>query len=110
MHKICYSKTEYDQTGNQQNGLNISMKKTSIKKTIYTTSLKATKDTKLQNFNYRVLIRIIPTNKFLLKCNIGFTALCDFCSKEIETLNQFFGIYSCTAFLDKLISTLTGIQ
>ena len=59
-------------------------------KTIYTTSLKATKDIKLQNFNYKFLMRIIPTNKFLLKCNIGHTALCEFCSMEIETLNHLF--------------------
>ena len=56
----------------------------------HTTSLKATKDIKLQNFNYKFLMRIIPTNKFLLKCNIGHTALCEFCSMEIETLNHLF--------------------
>ena len=56
-------------------------------------------------------MRIIPANKSLLNCNIGHTALCDFCSVEIETLNHlFWGMYSCTAFLDKLISILTGIQ
>ena len=51
-------------------------------KTIYKTSLKATKYFKLQNFNYKLLMRIIPTNNFLIKCNIGHTALCDFCSME----------------------------
>ena len=77
-------------------------------KTIYTTSLKASKDIKLQNFNYKFLMRIIRTNNFLLKCNIGHTAICNFCSMEIETLNHlFFGMYSCTAVLDKLISILT---
>ena len=60
-------------------------------KTIYTTSLKATKNIKLQNFNCKFLMRIIPTNKFLLKCNIGHTALCEFCSMEIEILNHLFG-------------------
>ena len=86
-------------------------------KTIYTTSLKATKDIKLQNFNYKFLMRIIPTNKFLLKCNIGHTALCEFCSMEIETLNHLF--WECihvqhfwtnlSVFLQE-ISILTGIQ
>ena len=62
--------------------------------TIYTTSLKATQDIKLQNFSYKFLMRIIPTNQFLLKCNIGHTALCDFCSMETETLNHLF--WECT--------------
>ena len=35
-------------------------------------------------------MRIIPTNRYLLKCNIGHTALCDFCSMDIETLNHLF--------------------
>ena len=35
-------------------------------------------------------MRIIPTNRFLLKCNIGQTTLCDFCSIEIETLDHLF--------------------
>ena len=59
-------------------------------KTIYMTSLQATKDIKLQNFNYKFLMHIILTNTFLLKYNIGHTALCDICSMEIETLNHLF--------------------
>ena len=43
--------------------------------TIYTSSLWATKDIKLQNFNYKFLMRIILPNRFLLKCNIGHTTL-----------------------------------
>ena len=59
-------------------------------KTIYTSSLRAAKAIKLQNFNFKFLMRIIPTNRFLLKCNIGHTTLCDFCSMEIETLDHLF--------------------
>ena len=40
-------------------------------KTIYTTSLQATKDIKLQNFNYKFLMHTIPTNICLFKCYIG---------------------------------------
>ena len=54
-------------------------------KTIYASSLRATKDIKLQNFNYKFLMRIIPT-----KDNIGHTTLCDFCCMEIETLDHLF--------------------
>ena len=57
---------------------------------MYTSSLWATKDIKLQNFNYKFLMPIIPTNIFLLKCNIGHTTLCDFCCMEIETLDHLF--------------------
>ena len=57
---------------------------------IYTNRLQATKGVRLQNFQYKCLIRIIPTNKYLLKCKIGVTALCEFCSMEIETINHLF--------------------
>lgn len=59
-------------------------------KRIYTTMLKTTKDIKLQNFQYKFLMRVIPTNTFLLKCNIAISALCDFCAMEIETLQHLF--------------------
>ena len=35
-------------------------------------------------------MRIIPSNKYLLKCKIGETALCEFCTMEIETINHLF--------------------
>ena len=57
---------------------------------IYTSRLQATKDVRLQNFQYKCLMRIIPTNKYLLKCKIKETALCEFCSMEIETINHLF--------------------
>ena len=37
---------------------------------IYTSRVQATKDVRLQNFQYKCLMRIIPTDKHLLKCNI----------------------------------------
>ena len=57
---------------------------------IYTSRLQATKDVRLQNFQYKCLMRIIPTNKYLLKCKLKETALCEFCSMEIETINHLF--------------------
>ena len=62
-------------------------------KNIYTNRLSATKETKLQNFQYKFLMLIISTNKFLLKCNIAMSALCDFCTMEIETINHLFWEY-----------------
>ena len=57
---------------------------------IYTNRLQATKDFRLQNFQYKYLMLIIPTNKYLLKCEIGETALCEFCTMEIETIKASF--------------------
>ena len=42
-------------------------------------------DTKLRTFQYKYLMRIIPNNKFLHKCNIISTSLCDFCCMHVET-------------------------
>ena len=39
----------------------------------YTNRLQATKDIRLQNFQYKYLMRISFTNKYLLKCKIGET-------------------------------------
>ena len=44
---------------------------------------------------------IISTKIFLLKCNIGHSALCDFCSLELESQSPL-GMYSCTAFWTNL--------
>ena len=50
---------------------------------IYTNRLQATKDIRLQNFQYKCLMRN-------LKCKIGETALCEICTMEIETINHLF--------------------
>ena len=47
-------------------------------KSIYTNTLRATKDIKIQNFQYKYLMRIIPNNNFLLKFKLVNSALCDF--------------------------------
>ena len=35
-------------------------------------------------------MRIIPTNKYLFKCNLTQSNLCDFCNSNIETVNHLF--------------------
>ena len=65
-------------------------------KIIDSVSLTSTKDIKLQNFQYKLLMRIIPSNKFLLKCHIEDSALCDFCSANIQTLNHLHVFWECT--------------
>ena len=58
-------------------------------KRIYSVSPTSTNDVKLQNVYYKHLMRIIPTNKVLLKCHIEDSALFDFCSENIQTIIYF---------------------
>ena len=59
-------------------------------KNIYLTVFKSTNDIKLRNFQYKYIMRIVPTNQFLTKCNIVGSAHCEFCSMEIETVSHLF--------------------
>ena len=52
---------------------------------IYLMSFNCTIDVKLRNFNYKYLMRIIPNNKYLFKCKLAPSVLCDFCSMQEET-------------------------
>ena len=58
-------------------------------KNIYLTVFKSMNDIKLRNFQYKYIMRIVPTNQFLTKCNIVGSALCEFCM-EIETVSHLF--------------------
>ena len=54
---------------------------------------------KLRNFQYRYLNRIVPTHKFLSKCQIVSSFLCDFCNMEIGTMHHLFGsVDMCNSF------------
>ena len=57
---------------------------------IHSLPFSCTIDSKLRNFQYKYIMRIIPTNKLLLKFKIKTTNLCDFCSMFIETLDHLF--------------------
>ena len=59
-------------------------------KNIYLTVFKSTNDIKLRNFQYKYIMRIVPTNQFLTKCNIVGSVLCEFYSMEIETVSHLF--------------------
>lgn len=58
--------------------------------TIYSNVFASTIDTKLRNFQYKYLFRIIPTNKRLFTQNIANSNLCDFCNMDIETIQHLF--------------------
>lgn len=59
-------------------------------KNIYIIPWKTTTDTALRCFKYKLLNRIIPTNKYLFKCKLNSSNLCDFCVSHIETIEHLF--------------------
>ena len=50
----------------------------------YLMAFRCTNDVKLRNFQYKYLMRIVPNNRYLFKCKIAPTVLCDFCSMQEE--------------------------
>ena len=75
-----------------------------IWKNIYTVIFKTTNDIKLRNFQYKYLMRIIPTNQFLTKCHVVSSSLCEFCNMEIETFSHLF--WECT-YVQQFWTSLT---
>jgi hypothetical protein len=59
---------------------------------IYSLSFCITKDTKLQNFQFKLLHRILPVKSFLYKCGLKETELCTFCVETKENLLHLFQI------------------
>ena len=57
---------------------------------IYSLSFCTTKDTKLQNFQFKLLHIILPVNSFLYKCGLKETELCTFCMETKENLLPLF--------------------
>ena len=68
---------------NRENGFKLEEKK-------YNNINKTTIDTSLCSFQYKFLMRILPTNKRLFKYKIKETNLCDFCQSNIETTDHLF--------------------
>lgn len=62
-------------------------------KLLCTRRRKWTLDTKHTAFQYKLLLRFLPTNNRLYKMNLSESRFCSFCNNEIETLEHFF--YSC---------------
>ena len=61
---------------------------------IYLLPFRTTLDTKLREFQYKILNRILYTNKMLFKFKKVDSPLCDFCEKELETIEHLF--FHCT--------------
>jgi len=68
-------------------------------------------DTKLREFQYKILNRILYTNKMLFKFKKVDSPLCDFCEKELETIEHLF--FHCTKvcmFWDELNGVLNSLN
>ena len=61
---------------------------------IYCIPFSVTKDTKLQDFQYKLIHRILITNSFLCKCGLKETELCTFCTETKESLVHIFWEYN----------------
>lgn len=59
-------------------------------KEIFITPITCTIDTKLREFQYKYIMRIVPNNVFLFKCKLVPSNLCDFCSMATETVKHMF--------------------
>jgi hypothetical protein len=61
---------------------------------IYSSPFRTTRNTKLQNFQFKLSHRITATNSFLFKCGLKETELCTFCTETKESLLHLF--WECT--------------
>ena len=61
----------------------------SIWERIYEMPYKVTRETKLQSFQFRIIHRIIPCNKWLYNISIKSTSKCNFCNEEDDLLHYF---------------------
>ena len=63
-------------------------------KSVYSNIYSSTLNVKVQSFQFKLVHRILPTNKFLHICKIKETEMCYFCNSEIETFEHLF--FECT--------------
>ena len=56
----------------------------------YSVNFQSTIDSKLRSFQYKLLHRAIPTNKYLFQCKIKDSDLCYFCHETTESLEHLF--------------------
>ena len=84
-------KNETIPTFNQHDKWKVDINKTNINwKNIYSKTFISTVDSKLRNFQYKLLMRIIPTNVLLFKYKIKSSNLWDFCNTNIESNKHLF--------------------
>ena len=67
-------------------------------KTVHYMSFYSTKSSKLHWFQYRIIHRILGTNKFLFKIKIKQSDKCTFCSEVTEDIEHIF--WTCHKIAD----------
>ena len=77
---------------------------------IYSLPFKVTLDTKLREFQYKILHRICYTNDMLFKFRIVDSPLCYFCGEEMETLEHFFFFCDRVRSFWKELNTILKLQ
>ncbi len=63
-------------------------------KSIFSLPYICTINTKLREFQYKYLMRIIPNNSFLFKCRLKPSNLCEFCHMSVDSNRHMF--WECT--------------
>ena len=71
----------------------------------YSVNFQCTIDSRMRAFQYKILSRILPTNKYLKMCNITENKSCYFCQSGVETIEHLFLLLSCCPGLIVKIST-----
>jgi exonuclease III len=94
-NKIFYNILQNSETQNEttksEEKWNTILSKEDIRwKSVYILPFLSTIDTVIRNFQYKYLKRIIPTNKYLYKCKLTNSELCDFCNMHVETQEHLF--------------------
>ena len=77
-------------------------------KEIYKMPYIATIDTSIQAFQFKLINRIIPTNKYLFNCKLTNSSLCDVCSSDVETIVHLF--WECPVVQDLWSNLKTFLQ
>ena len=78
------SEQKWERACLEQDNININWEKT------YLLAFQATKSSKLQTFQFKLLHRKIAINDFLFKIGISSNSLCSFCKEHVEILEHIF--------------------
>ena len=58
--------------------------------TVYSNNFKCNTESSLRAFQYQIVLRTVPTNKFLFRCGLSNTDKCYFCEVNVETIEHLF--------------------
>ena len=75
---------------------------------IYSMPFIITRNSFLQNFQFKIVHRILPCNSFLLKCKLKETELCTFCSEIKENIFHIF--WECNVSQNFWLSVIDWIK